>query len=97
MKNTQRIIEGFVASLFASSLLASPGAHGPNGEHLDGKAGASVGGWFQEMRSTALYWALSVPLAMLLFNQRRDLNLFLFLIIGLSVLGTLNGIKHTEP
>ncbi|MGY2134573.1 O-antigen ligase family protein [Hymenobacter sp. HD11105] len=61
---------------------------------LGNPAGASIAGWFQEMRSTALYWALSVPLALLLFNQRQDLNLFLYLIIGLSVLGTLNGIKQ---
>ena len=57
-------------------------------------AGSSLLGWYQEMRSTTLYWFLSVPLAMLLFNQRKDLNLFLFLIIGLSVLGTLNGLKQ---
>jgi hypothetical protein len=56
--------------------------------------GASLVGWYQEMRSTTLYWVLLVPLAMLLFHQRRDLNLFLFLIIGLSVLGTLNGLKQ---
>jgi len=57
-------------------------------------AGASIQGWYQEMRSATLYWFLSVPLAMLLFNQRKDLNLFLFLIIGLSVLGALNGLKQ---
>jgi len=57
-------------------------------------AGSSLLGWYQEMRSTTLYWFLSVPLAMLLFNQRKDLNLFLFLIIGLSVLGALNGLKQ---
>jgi hypothetical protein len=56
--------------------------------------GASLVGWYQEMRSTTLYWVLLVPLAMLLFHRRRDLNLFLFLIIGLSVLGTLNGLKQ---
>lgn len=46
------------------------------------------------MRSTTLYWVLAVPLALLLFNQKRDLDLFLMLIIGLSVLGTLNGLKQ---
>lgn len=61
---------------------------------LGNPAGASVAGWFQEMRSTALYWALTVPLAMLLFNRRQDLTLFLLLIIGLSVLGSLNGFKQ---
>ncbi|MBZ2206587.1 efflux RND transporter periplasmic adaptor subunit [Massilia soli] len=44
MKMTQRIVAGLVAGMFATSLLAAPGAHGPNGEHLDGQATASVGG-----------------------------------------------------
>ncbi|GAB3295209.1 O-antigen ligase family protein [Hymenobacter humi] len=57
-------------------------------------AGASIVGWFYEVRSSALLWLLTVPLCFLAFNQRRDLNLFLYLIIGLSVLGTLYGIKQ---
>lgn len=44
MKMTQRLIAGLIAGLFANSLMASPGAHGPNGEHLDGQATATVGG-----------------------------------------------------
>lgn len=56
--------------------------------------GASLQGWYQEMRSTTLYWVLLVPLALLIFNQKRDLDLFLILIIGLSVLGALNGLKQ---
>ena len=44
MKMTQRLLAGLIAGLFASTLLASPGAHGPNGEHLDGQATATVGG-----------------------------------------------------
>ncbi|OON67590.1 O-antigen ligase family protein [Hymenobacter sp. CRA2] len=67
---------------------------GYNVLELGNPEGASVSGWFQEMRSTALYWALLVPLVLLLFHQRRDLNLFLYLIIGLSVLGALNGLKQ---
>ncbi|MFC5460529.1 efflux RND transporter periplasmic adaptor subunit [Massilia niabensis] len=39
-----RIAAGLAAGMFASSLLASPGAHGPNGEHLDGQATATTGG-----------------------------------------------------
>ncbi|MGI4873808.1 MAG: O-antigen ligase family protein [Janthinobacterium lividum] len=46
------------------------------------------------MRSTTLYWVLLVPLALLVFNRKRDLDLFLILIIGLSVLGALNGLKQ---
>ena len=56
--------------------------------------GASFQGWYQEMRSTTLYWVLLVPLALLIFNQKRDLDLFLVLIIGLSVFGALNGLKQ---
>lgn len=61
---------------------------------LGNPAGASPVGWFYEMRGSALYWFLTVPLAFLLFNQRRDLRFFLLLIIVLSVLGTLYGIKQ---
>lgn len=39
-----RIFAGLVAGLFTTSLLAGPGAHGPNGEHLDEKGGAAAGG-----------------------------------------------------
>lgn len=57
-------------------------------------ADTSVAGWFQEFRSASLYWFLCVPLSMLIFNTLKDLNLFLMLIIGLSVLGALNGLKQ---
>lgn len=39
-----RIVIGLLAGLFTTSLLASPGAHGPNGEHLDEKAGGTASG-----------------------------------------------------
>jgi cell division protein FtsB len=39
-----RIVIGLLAGLFTTSLLASPGAHGPNGEHLDEKAGGTPSG-----------------------------------------------------
>ncbi|MCJ8163618.1 O-antigen ligase domain-containing protein [Pontibacter sp. E15-1] len=61
---------------------------------LGNPAGASVQGWLQEIRSSALYWVMLVPLCFLLFDQKRYLNLFLYLIIALSVLGTLNGFKQ---
>jgi O-antigen ligase len=57
-------------------------------------AGASLAGWFYEMRSTMLYWVLTVPLTYLLLSGRRDLELFLVIVIGISVLGTLYGIKQ---
>lgn len=57
-------------------------------------AGASVRGWLQEIRSTALFPVLAIPLAFLLFDSEKKLNIFLILIIGLSFLATLNGIKQ---
>jgi len=57
-------------------------------------AGASVLGWFYDIRGSALLWLLTVPLCCLVFRQKRDLNLFLYLIIGFSVLGTLYGLKQ---
>ncbi|MGF6274867.1 cobalt-zinc-cadmium efflux system membrane fusion protein [Massilia sp. UYP11] len=44
MTITQRMIAGLSAGLFATFVLAAPGAHGPNGEHLDGQSTASAGG-----------------------------------------------------
>jgi len=44
MNMKHRIAAGVIAGLFTTSLLASPGAHGPNGEHLDGQANATAGG-----------------------------------------------------
>ena len=57
-------------------------------------AGASVLGWFYDIRGNALLWLLTVPLCYLVFSQKRDLNVFLYLIIGFSVLGALYGIKQ---
>jgi hypothetical protein len=57
-------------------------------------AGASVMGWMQEMRTSALYPLLIVLLSFIFFNKNKDLNIFLILIIALSLTGTLNGIKQ---
>lgn len=54
----------------------------------------SITGWFYEMRSATLYWVLSVPLAFLVFNKKSDIDLFLVIIITLSFLGALYGIKQ---
>ena len=51
-------------------------------------------GWFYEMRSATLYWVLTIPLAMLLLNKKSDIDLFLNMIIVLSFLGALYGIKQ---
>jgi VanZ family protein len=51
-------------------------------------------GWLQEMRSTTLYWILAVPLAFMVFNKKSDIFLFLDIIIILSLIGALWGIKQ---
>ena len=61
---------------------------------LNNPAGASLTGWFYDIRSSALLWLLTVPLCYLVFNTRRDLNHFLYLVIGFSVLGALYGLKQ---
>lgn len=40
----RHIAIGLLAGLFSTSLMASPGAHGPNGEHLDEKAAGTASG-----------------------------------------------------
>ncbi len=51
-------------------------------------------GWLQEMRSATLYWLLTVPLTMLVFNKKSDIQLFLNIIIFLSLMGALYGMKQ---
>lgn len=57
-------------------------------------AGASVQGWLQEIRAAALYPFLFVPLVFLLMNTAKDLNVFLYLILGLSLFACLNGMRQ---
>lgn len=57
-------------------------------------AGASVVGWYYEMRGTTFYWFLSVPLVLMLFHRRQDLRLFLILVLFFSALGAVYGIKQ---
>ncbi len=54
----------------------------------------SLTGWFYEMRSATLYWVLSIPLIIFVFNKRSDIDLFLHTIIIISLLGSLYGIKQ---
>jgi len=44
MKSIHRLLAGLAAAILAAPLFASPGAHGPNGEHLDEKTGATASG-----------------------------------------------------
>lgn len=59
-------------------------------------AGASVMGWLQEIRTSALYPLLFIPLAFVLFNRNKDLNLFFILVIALSLIAVLNGIRQVN-
>ena len=54
----------------------------------------SLEGWFYEMRSATLYWILSIPLVFFIFNKKSDLNLFLLIVITISIAGALYGIKQ---
>lgn len=56
--------------------------------------GASLMGWLHEVRFTLLNWLLIAPLAFILLDTRRDLNTFLKLIIILSVVSTIYGMKQ---
>ncbi|MDB5275828.1 MAG: hypothetical protein JWR61_783 [Ferruginibacter sp.] len=54
----------------------------------------NVVGWLQEMRTIALYWILCVPLTFLILNKKTDVLLFLNIIIILSFVGALYGMKQ---
>ncbi|ALI99881.1 O-antigen ligase family protein [Rufibacter tibetensis] len=56
-------------------------------------AGASVLGWMVDARYQFM-WILIVPLCLVIFNTNKNLNTFLFLIIGMSLLATINGLKQ---
>jgi len=59
-------------------------------------AGASIQGWLQEIRAAALYPILVVAVGFLVLKKNSDLNTFFYLIIGLSVVGAIWGIKQLE-
>jgi len=62
---------------------------------LGNPAGANPLGWFTDGRYPLL-WVLSVPLCMVIFNKKKDLNLFIIIIISISILACLNGIKQLK-
>lgn len=59
-------------------------------------AGASVMGWLQEIRSVALYPVLLIPLTFVVFDKKKDLDLFIILILALALVAALNGIKQVH-
>jgi hypothetical protein len=54
----------------------------------------NIMGWLQEMRSSSLYWLLVVPLTIFIFNKKTDISLFLNIIIAMSFLGAIYGLKQ---
>jgi O-antigen ligase len=56
--------------------------------------GSSAMGWLSEIRFTAFYPFIVVVLGFLIVRQNKDLDVFLMLIIGLSTLAAINGIKQ---
>jgi O-antigen ligase len=56
--------------------------------------GSSISGWLAEIRTTAFYPFMFVALGILIFRNQRDLDIFLILVIALSTVGTINGIKQ---
>jgi O-antigen ligase len=54
----------------------------------------NIMGWLQEMRSSSLYWLLVVPLTILIFKKKTDITLFLHIIVILSFIGAVYGMKQ---
>lgn len=63
-------------------------------ELLNPAAGSFLG-WVSDARYPLL-WVLSVPLCLVLFNSEKHLNRFLLLIISISLLAALYGIKQLK-
>ncbi|MCG6186910.1 O-antigen ligase family protein [Maribellus maritimus] len=50
--------------------------------------------WFYAMRGVSLYMLLIIPLIFILFNKKKDIDLFLKIWAILSIMGTLKGIMQ---
>lgn len=55
----------------------------------------SLAGWISDARYPFL-WLLCIPLCLVIFNTNKDLNIFLVLIIIISLIGALYGIKQLK-
>jgi len=57
--------------------------------------------WFYAMRGIAFYQVLLIPLGLMVIKNRKDLNLFLIVWLGFSVLAAFKGIQqvvlHPDP
>jgi len=54
----------------------------------------SFAAWFYAVRGVALYMIFTVPLTMILLIKKKDLDNFIHIWFGLSVLGTIWGLKQ---
>src|SRR3546814_3515330 len=57
-------------------------------------SGASVVGWVNEIRGTALNMLLIIHLACVVMQRKRYLDLLLYIVIAWSVIGELTGVKQ---
>jgi len=55
----------------------------------------NVNSWIADSRYTFL-WITVVPMSLTLFNTNKDLNLFLYLILGFSVVAAFYGLRQTH-
>ena len=62
---------------------------------LANPAGASFMGWVQEIRTSALYPFLFIPLAFLFFNTNKHLNFFLKFVLVFSLIALIYGLRQT--
>ncbi|MES2426931.1 MAG: O-antigen ligase family protein [Bacteroidota bacterium] len=56
--------------------------------------GANILGWLSEIRPVALYPFLLIPIGFIIFKSNRQLDVFLIIIVVMSTLGALWGIKQ---
>jgi O-antigen ligase len=61
-------------------------------------AGASVMGWIQEIRNSALHAMLLIPLALLILQQKKvsSVNCILWICLAVSVLAAVNGYRQLK-
>jgi len=64
-------------------------------EFLNPVGGLNVSAWIKDARYPLL-WVLIIPLTMVVFKSRKDLNIFLLLILAFSLLAAVYGVKQLK-
>jgi hypothetical protein len=104
------LIEGFLGIAFIAAILTIPKTGWANVKtdlfflllfwfifcviQVFNPEGASVLGWLKEIRSAALYPLLITTISLAVFDKEKDLNTFIYLVIGFSTLAALDGFKQ---